>query len=139
MSLGNQIKELRKQLELTQTEFGEAVHVSIRTIQDWEANKKVPRDRALNCVLETFKVNPKWFYKSIGEIFLVTDEEPIPFDEALFKQAFISVMTQSSKKKISLSIENQANIVVNAYKKCTTERSFKKNLDYKIKELIELL
>ena len=37
---GNEIKTIRKKLKMTQTEFAELVHVSVKTIERWESSKK---------------------------------------------------------------------------------------------------
>lgn len=37
---GNEIKTIRKKLKMTQAEFAELVHVSVKTIERWESSKK---------------------------------------------------------------------------------------------------
>ncbi len=36
------IKELRKEYKLTQQELSDLLHIPKRTIQDWEAEKRIP-------------------------------------------------------------------------------------------------
>lgn len=137
MNLSSKIKDLRKQLELTQAEFANKINVAPRTVQDWESNKRNPKERSVKNMLKVFSVNPNWFYRDSTTIFL-EHEIKFHFDEVLLKQIISSFITQSTTCEKYLSPENQANLIVHAYKKCITKKSFQKNLDSKIKELIEL-
>lgn len=35
-----EVAQLREEMELTQTEFGELLYVSLRTVQDWEGGQR---------------------------------------------------------------------------------------------------
>lgn len=45
MKFGEKVKELRKQKGVSQTELGNAVGVSLRTVRSWEAEGRYPRYR----------------------------------------------------------------------------------------------
>lgn len=67
MTFGEKIRELRMKKGLTQTDFGKAVGVSLRTVRGWEAEGRYPRYKDL--------------YKKIAEVldcdtvYLMTEEE----------------------------------------------------------------
>lgn len=67
MTFGEKIRELRTKKGLTQTDFGKAVGVSLRTVRGWEAEGRYPRYKDL--------------YKKIAEVldcdtvYLMTEEE----------------------------------------------------------------
>ncbi|MBQ2717958.1 MAG: helix-turn-helix transcriptional regulator, partial [Clostridia bacterium] len=46
MAFGEQIKRVRLQLHLSQTEFGEKLGVSFTTVNRWENNKTEPSYKA---------------------------------------------------------------------------------------------
>ena len=52
---GEQIKELRKSLQLTQEEFAHRLGVTLCTVNRWENNKSVPSRLALR-QLENFTI-----------------------------------------------------------------------------------
>jgi DNA-binding transcriptional regulator YiaG len=46
------IKELRKQTNLTQTQFGELFGIPMRTIQEWEGGSRKPPEYVINMIEE---------------------------------------------------------------------------------------
>ena len=46
------IKELRKQTNLTQTQFGELFGIPMRTIQEWEGGSHKPPEYVINMIEE---------------------------------------------------------------------------------------
>ena len=46
------IKAIRAELQMTQTDFAEAVHVSFSTVNRWENNKVVPNRMARALILD---------------------------------------------------------------------------------------
>ena len=50
----NKIKEIRANTGLSQAKFGEAYHISKRTIEDWECGRRKPPDYVVE--LLAFKV-----------------------------------------------------------------------------------
>ncbi len=41
------VKKLRKRADLTQTDAGKSVHVSLRTWQNWESSKELKNHRSI--------------------------------------------------------------------------------------------
>ncbi len=46
------IKELHKQTNLTQTQFGELFGIPMRTIQEWEGGSRKPPEYVINMIEE---------------------------------------------------------------------------------------
>ena len=46
------IKELRRQTNLTQTQFGELFGIPMRTIQEWEGGSRKPPEYVINMIEE---------------------------------------------------------------------------------------
>lgn len=56
---GNDIKEIRKTLNLTQAEFSHLVHVSKKTVERWETGEKAITGPIVTLV-HIFKEQPQW-------------------------------------------------------------------------------
>ena len=54
-----QIKELRKHLGLTQTEFAEKIGVHLQTVSRWERGEMIPRGLALKALKQLAKRTAK--------------------------------------------------------------------------------
>jgi transcriptional regulator with XRE-family HTH domain len=76
--INDRIKELRKVLNLSQTEFGERLHVSRGVINNIDHNIVEPKSLFLNNVAATFNVNRDWLETGEGDMFVEkTREEEI--------------------------------------------------------------
>ena len=69
--INERIKELRKALDLSQTEFGAALHVSRSVINNIErsSNATSPNELFIDNIITTFNVNPEWLLDGNGEMF----------------------------------------------------------------------
>ena len=52
------VKRIRERLKLSQREFADAFHLSVRTVQDWEQHRKIP-DRTAIAFLTVIANAPK--------------------------------------------------------------------------------
>lgn len=68
--INDRIKELRKALNLTQTEFGERLHVSRGVINNIDHNIVEPKPLFLDNVAVTFDVSRVWLETGEGEMFI---------------------------------------------------------------------
>ena len=50
------IKKIRKELNLSQSKFGEKFGIPMRTIQEWESGRRTPPDYVLNLIIENIKL-----------------------------------------------------------------------------------
>lgn len=73
ISIENRIRELRKALNLTQSEFGLKLGVTVGVISNLELHRNktnTATDPICNLICSTFNVNPNWLYDGIGDMFL---------------------------------------------------------------------
>ena len=59
-TFAEKVKTARSELEMTQSELGEATGVSLRTILDYEKGKKVPRQSTLLKLAKALKVSSRF-------------------------------------------------------------------------------
>lgn len=52
MEISEILKSIRTELNMTQTDFAEAVHVSFSTVNRWENNKVIPNRMARALILD---------------------------------------------------------------------------------------
>ena len=74
----NRLKELRKALKLTQTEFGRGLNMSFGHISDMEAGRKTITERTISDICARYHVNETWLRTGEGEMFVAQgpdDEE----------------------------------------------------------------
>ena len=76
MSIGNRIKELRNEKELTQMELAGKIGYSNASISDWEHNEKQPTAQAIIRLCEYFEVSADYLL-GISE-----DDKPVIFSKA---------------------------------------------------------
>ena len=67
--MGERIKELRKMLNMTQSEFGEKVGISKSAVQKIEYGTSTPARSTLQLICVTFSVNEKWLVSGEGKMF----------------------------------------------------------------------
>lgn len=71
----DRIKSIRKQTNLTQTEFGKKIGVKGNTITGYETGLRNPSDAIINSICREFNVNELWLRTGEGEPFNKIDEE----------------------------------------------------------------
>ena len=67
--INERILELRKALDLTQTEFGERLHVSRGVINNIDRNLVEPKPLLIDNICVTFNVRREWLTDGEGEMF----------------------------------------------------------------------
>ncbi len=73
--MNNRIKELRKNLSLSQTEFGKKLGVTNATISRIENKKRNITEQMILSICQEFNVNENWLRTGEGEMFNKTSEE----------------------------------------------------------------
>lgn len=68
-TVGNRLKLIRKELGLTQTEFGKSLGKTLRTIQNWEYEKATPDDSSIRFICLKYDVSFDWLKEGKGKIF----------------------------------------------------------------------
>lgn len=69
-NIGERIKFLRKELNLTQEEFGAKIGVKGNTVTGYERGTRTPSDSIINYVCLIFNVNQTWLRTGEGDVFL---------------------------------------------------------------------
>lgn len=71
----NRIKEIRKRLGLTQTEFGARLGVKGNTVTGYETGIRTPSDAVITSICREFGVNELWLRTGVGEMFQARSRE----------------------------------------------------------------
>lgn len=68
--MNERIKELRKALQLNQTEFGSRIGVKQTTVAGYENGTRVPLDAVISSICREFDVNEDWLRNGEGEMLI---------------------------------------------------------------------
>ncbi len=85
MTTAERVKQLRKELGMSQVSFGEKLGVKRDVIANIELDRAPVKDLMINLICKTFKVNPLWLEQGEGEMFLdipdsILDDVALEFD-----------------------------------------------------------
>ena len=69
MTIGERVKELRKQVNLTQQAFADRLNLKRNTVGSYEVNEVEPSDRTISDICREFNVNETWLRTGEGEMF----------------------------------------------------------------------
>ena len=79
MTIGQRLKEIKKELNLTVTELAEKLEIPARTIGGYERDEAPPNQKFLNALVQKLHINVNWFLTGIGSKFInsieSTDED----------------------------------------------------------------
>lgn len=75
--MNERLRRLRKNLDLTQQDFGAKISVKGNTVAQWESGRNEPSDAAILLICREFNVNEEWLRTGTGEMFIeeTPDEE----------------------------------------------------------------
>ncbi len=110
METYERIRELRKSLHLTQTEFGERLGVSLSVINNIEYNRLSRPDQKLSLIklmCKEFGVNEEWLLTGEGEPFpkktrhdeIADFINSLAIDDNSFKARFIAALSRMSEEE----------------------------------------
>lgn len=68
MTIGERVKELRKQVNLTQQAFADRLNLKRNTVGSYEVNVVEPSDRTISDICREFNVNETWLRTGEGEM-----------------------------------------------------------------------
>ena len=74
MTIGDRLKLLRKELKMTQTDFGERLGVKGNTITNYETGNRSLSEQTIRSICREFNVNKSWLLEGTGNMFVETDE-----------------------------------------------------------------
>lgn len=69
----SRIKQLRKEIGLTQVDFGEKIGVKGNTVTNYETGLRNPTDAVILSICREFDVNEDWLRNGTGEMFKEKD------------------------------------------------------------------
>ena len=80
MSVADRLKLIRKELEITQAELGDAIGLDRGTISNMECGKLAVRPRYLKLMEAKLCINKTWLQRGVGDMFIPKREVAILLD-----------------------------------------------------------
>ena len=120
MTLGNRIKLIRDNEELSMADFAKRINVSPATINQWEKSKHAPSPSAMYLIAETFNINEEWLRTGNGEMKAPPTKNAIAasiaadlynMDEESFKFRLITALSKATPEQLEV-IEQIVNNIV---------------------------
>lgn len=68
--MNTRIKELRKSMNLTQSDFGARIGIKGNTVTGWETGIRTPSDAVILSICREFGVSEAWLRYGTGEMFV---------------------------------------------------------------------
>ena len=69
MEIKDRLRNLRRQLDLTQAEFAERIGSVQNTITGYENGRRQPSGAVISLICKEFNVNEEWLRDGVGEMF----------------------------------------------------------------------
>lgn len=123
------LKQLRKQLDMTQDEFAKRIGLARNSIANYEIGRREPTNSVIISICREFKVNEEWLRSGTGAMFIELDMEnqlmtwaakALKDESDTFKRKFIKMLMDLNEKEWEY-IENKAKWLVGYEEKIETE------------------
>lgn len=88
MTLGERIKNLRKNLNITAKDFATILQIPLRTIGSYERDEAQPSPKFFNALIDIYHININWLLTGQGNIFLSEKTESDITFVSLLKERF---------------------------------------------------
>lgn len=107
MTIGERIKKIRKELDLTQAEFAESIGSVQNSVTGYETGRRNPSQPVIALICNKFNVNKQWLLTGEGEMFVKlsrTDEiaefvgKVLHSEEDSFKRRFVAMLSLLDEK-----------------------------------------
>lgn len=92
--MNERLKELRKELKLTQQEFADKLNIKRGTMANYEIGRNEPIDAVISLICREFNVNEEWLRNGTGEMFVQVSE----YEKAYNRFGYIMENSTPSKK-----------------------------------------
>lgn len=69
-TIGERIKQIRKELNMTQPEFGKPIGITSTSVSKIEKGERNPSEQTIKSICREFNVNHNWLTEGKGEPFL---------------------------------------------------------------------
>lgn len=123
--VGDRIRELRKELDMTQQEFADRLKIKRNTIATYETGRNDPIDSVFVLICKEFNVSETWLRTGEGEMFVPKsrDEELAEFfgnvqgiGPERFKRRFVAMLSRLAEEDWVL-LERMAERLLSEIKK----------------------
>lgn len=103
----DRIKQIRKEINLTQQEFADKLGISRSTVATYEVGKSEPSDAAISLMCKTFNINEQWLRYGEGEksCSLTREQEIANIVAVLFQEEEASFRFRVVKAICAMSVE----------------------------------
>ena len=68
----NRIRKLRRELDLTQSEFASRIGTTANVLTNYETGRRNPSSSVINNICKTFNVNESWLRTGDGDMFVAS-------------------------------------------------------------------
>lgn len=99
--MNERIKQLRKQLGLTQAEFGSKIGVKQTSVAGYETGARVPIDAVVASICREFNVSEAWLRFGSGEMYV---KRTMNQELALMVNALMSEADESFRKRFMTAL-----------------------------------
>ena len=109
--MNERIASLRKEMGLTQKQFGERIGVQRGTVANYERGRNIPNETGLLMICREFGVRREWLETGEGEKFeknsrydIISEmsEESLKKENEAFRRRLISVITGLSESQLAI-------------------------------------
>ncbi len=109
--MNERIASLRKEMGLTQKQFGERIGVQRGTVANYERGRNIPNETVLLMICREFGVRREWLETGEGEKFeknsrydIISEmsEESLKKENEAFRRRLISVITELSESQLAI-------------------------------------
>lgn len=102
-TIGDRIKQVRKDNQLTIVKFGERIGISNPAVSMMETGKSNPSDQTIRSICREFKVNEIWLRTGEGEMFqAMTENEEL----AAYLGDVMHDEPESFRRRLTLEMKN---------------------------------
>lgn len=124
--IGDRIKELRKALHLSQTEFAERIGSVQNTITGYETGRREPSNQVIALICKEFRVNEEWLRNGTNPMLIKTAENEI---EQLCERYGLNRAARVLIEKFVTLPEQDRQAVLNYFLSIAAEMRGEKTLD----------
>ena len=109
--MNERIASLRKEMGLTQKQFGERIGVQRGTVANYERGRNIPNETVLLMICREFGVRREWLETGEGDKFeknsrydIISEmsEESLKKENEAFRRRLISVITELSESQLAI-------------------------------------
>jgi len=104
-TIGERIKKIRKDKNLTMLEFGESIGMSKASISGIEAGKNGPSEQTVRLICSTYNVDYFWLKEGTGEMYI--NNTDLLIDELVSEQNLDTESARILKRFLALSKQSQ--------------------------------